>query len=212
MKKSTSTSSLVIENSAIPGSLALARAGTVLFERTFHGAGELATEIAGAIELVDQLDELIVGIGPGSYTGLRVAIATAFGLSLATGCRRSACPSILGFAENNYAVVGDARRGTIFFARIAEGVIAEGPRLLPKADLSDLAGDKLAVPLFAVGAIPELPQVEVKVPCARFLLNKAGCYTPLSEPIYLKEPHITQRTPSNVDEQQRRWRSLPGNR
>jgi tRNA A37 threonylcarbamoyladenosine modification protein TsaB len=184
--------SLVIENSAVPGSLALSRKSTVFLERTFRGAGELATEIAGAIGLVDHLDEVIVGIGPGSYTGLRVAIATAFGLSLATGCRKWACPSILGFAENDYAVVGDARRGSIFFARIAGGVIAEGPQLMPKTDLSDLARDELGVPLFAVGAIPELPQIEVKVPSARFLLNKAGCYTPLSEPIYLKEPHITQ--------------------
>jgi tRNA A37 threonylcarbamoyladenosine modification protein TsaB len=189
MKEGTT---LVIENSATHGSLVLARNGIVLLERIFRGAGELATEIAGAIEPVDQLDEVIAGIGPGSYTGLRVAVATAFGLSLATGCQRWACPSILGFAENDYAVIGDARRGSIFFARIADGMIAEGPRLLPKTDLSDLAGDKLGIPLFAVGAIPELPQVEVKVPSARFLLNKTGSYTPLSEPIYLKEPHITQ--------------------
>ena len=194
--------SLVIENSAIPGSLALARNGTVLLERTFCGAGELAAEIAGAIELVDQLDEVIVGIGPGSYTGLRVAIATAFGLSLATTCRRFACPSILGFAENNYAVIGDARRGSIFFARIAGGMIADGPRLLPKTDLSGLTGGKPGVPLFAIGAIPELPEVETKVPVARFLLNKASSYAPLIEPIYLKEPHITQRTPTNVNERQ----------
>ena len=184
--------SLVIENSAVPGSLALARNGTVLLERMFCGAGELATGVASAIELVDQLNEVIVGIGPGSYTGLRVAIATAFGLSLATGCRRSGCPSILGFAENNYAVVGDARRGSIFFARIAEGVIVEGPLLLPKTDVSDLTAGKLGVPIFAVGAIRELPEVEIKVPSARFLLNGANSYVPLSEPIYLKEPHITQ--------------------
>ena len=194
--------SLVIENSAVPGSLALARNGTVLLERMFCGAGELATEVASAIELVDQLNEVIVGIGPGSYTGLRVAIATAFGLSLATGCRRSGCPSILGFAENNYAVVGDARRGSIFFARIAEGVIVEGPLLLPKTDVSDLTAGKLGVPIFAVGAIRELPEAEIKVPSARFLLNGANSYVPLSEPIYLKEPHITQRTTTNDNERQ----------
>jgi tRNA threonylcarbamoyladenosine biosynthesis protein TsaB len=188
MKEGTN---LVIENSAVPGSLVLARNGIVFHERAFHGAGELATEIAGAIESIDQLDAIIVGIGPGSYTGLRVGVATAFGLSLATGCRTLACPSILGFAENDYVVIGDARRGSFFFARITNGVIAEGPQLLPKTDLSNLIGDKLDVPLFAVGPIPELPQVEVKVPCARFLLDRAASYTPLNEPIYLKEPHIT---------------------
>jgi tRNA threonylcarbamoyladenosine biosynthesis protein TsaB len=186
-------SKLVIENSAVPGSLVLANDGVVIRESTFHGAGELAAEIASAIELVDQLDEVVVGIGPGSYTGLRVGVATAFGLGLATGCRKWACPSILGYAETDYAVIGDARRGSVFFARIANGVISEGPQLLPKTDLSNLVGDKLGVPLFAVGPIPELPQVEVKVPSARFLLDKASSYTSLSEPIYLKEPHITQK-------------------
>jgi tRNA threonylcarbamoyladenosine biosynthesis protein TsaB len=184
---------LVIENSSALGSLTLARDGVVVHERVFHGAGELATEVAKAIELFTRLDRVIVGIGPGSYTGLRVGIATAFGLSLATNCQRIGCPSILGFAENDYTVIGDARRGSFFFARITNGVIAEGPQLLPKIDLSNLVGNQPDIPLFAVGPIPELPQVEVKVPSARFLLNRAPSYTPLSEPIYLKEPHITQR-------------------
>ncbi|MGA8478714.1 MAG: hypothetical protein WB696_12215 [Chthoniobacterales bacterium] len=191
---------LVIENSAAPGSLVLARNGIVIHERMFHGAGELATEMARAIGLVDQLDEVIVGIGPGSYTGLRVAVATAFGLSLATGCRRWGCPSILGFAETDYAVIGDARRGSFFFARMAKGVIAEGPQLLPKTDLSNLVGNRLGIPLFAVGPIPELPQVEVKVPSARFLLGKEASRAPLGEPIYLKEPHITQSRSTGVME------------
>jgi tRNA threonylcarbamoyl adenosine modification protein YeaZ len=183
---------LVIENSSAPGSLTLAREGVVVQERVFHGAGELATEVARVIELFTRLDRVIVGIGPGSYTGLRVGIATAFGLSLATDCQRIGCPSILGFAENDYTVIGDARRGSFFFARITNGVIAEGPQLLPKTDLSKLVGNQPGIPLFAVGPMPELPQVEVKVPSARFLLGKEASYAPLGEPIYLKEPHITQ--------------------
>ena len=191
---------LVIENSSAPGSLTLAKEGVVVQERVFRGAGELATEVARAIELCTRLDRVIVGIGPGSYTGLRVGIATAFGLSLATDCQRIGCPSILGFAENDYTVIGDARRGSFFFARIAEGVIAEGPQLLPKTDLSNLVGNQPGIPLFAVGPMPELPDVEVKAPSARFLLGKEASYAPLGEPIYLKEPHITQSRSTRVME------------
>jgi len=183
---------LVIENSSAPGSLTVARERVIVHECVFHGAGELATEVARVVELFTRLDRVIVGIGPGSYTGLRVSIATAFGLSLATDCQRIGCPSILGFAESDYTVIGDARRGSFFFARIADGVVAEGPQLLPKTDLSNLVGNQPGIPLFAVGPMPELPQVEVKVPSARFLLGKETSYAPLGEPIYLKEPHITQ--------------------
>ena len=193
---------LVIENSAVPGSLVLAIDGAIIRESIFRGAGELAAEVASAIKLVDQLDEVVVGIGPGSYTGLRVGVAIAFGLSLATGCRKLGCLSILGLLETDYVVIGDARRASVFFARVANGVVAEGPQLLPKTVLSDLLEHKLGAPLFAIGPVLELPQVEVKIPSARFLLGKEASYLPLSEPVYLKEPHITQRTATNGNERQ----------
>jgi len=44
------------------------------------------------------LDEIYVGIGPGSYTGLRVGIATALGLAYAAGAILRAVPSFEALA------------------------------------------------------------------------------------------------------------------
>jgi hypothetical protein len=63
-----------------------------------------------------------------------------------------------------------------------------------------LVGNQPGIPLFAVGPMPELPQVEVKIPSARFLLGKEASYAPLREPMYLKEPHITQSRSTRVME------------
>src|SRR2546430_5381806 len=39
-------------------------------------------------------DKIIVGLGPGSYAGTRIAIGAAIGLQTATGARLIGCPSI----------------------------------------------------------------------------------------------------------------------
>ena len=77
-------------------------------------------------------DEIIVGIGPGSYTGLRVAAATAIGLQLALGCPAFGCPSVLGYQNGSYHVVGDARLGSVFLASVEGKRLTRGPELLPR--------------------------------------------------------------------------------
>ncbi|MEI6656816.1 MAG: tRNA (adenosine(37)-N6)-threonylcarbamoyltransferase complex dimerization subunit type 1 TsaB, partial [Verrucomicrobiota bacterium] len=59
---------------------------------------------------------VLVGSGPGSYSGTRVGIAEAQGIALANGCPAVAVPSILTVpsAEGGACcmAIGDARRGT----------------------------------------------------------------------------------------------------
>ena len=70
-------SSLLIENSTESGTVAVAGEKEILVRQKFSKAGELALAIQEIFLKLGAPDEIIVGIGPGSYTGLRVASATA---------------------------------------------------------------------------------------------------------------------------------------
>jgi tRNA threonylcarbamoyladenosine biosynthesis protein TsaB len=183
---------LIIENSGPTGTLVLARDRAILLEQSFRGSAELAVLADSAFKRVGQVDEIVVGIGPGSYTGLRVAVATARGLKLALGCRTFGCSSVLGYPEENYLVVGDARRGSFFLAEIRAGKLVELPRLVPKAEVEAEISKARLAPIFATSPMAELPGIEVELPNARHLLGRDESYEELGEPIYLKEPHITQ--------------------
>jgi tRNA threonylcarbamoyladenosine biosynthesis protein TsaB len=172
--------------------MVLARDGSLGLEKTFQGSAELASLADATIKGIDRLDEIVVGIGPGSYTGLRVAIATVQGMKLALGCRALGCPSVLGYPEENYLVIGDARRSTFFLAEIREGKLRELPRLIPRAELGSEISKSNLKPIFATSPVAELSDVEVLLPRARYLFGRDESYTDLGEPIYLKEPHITK--------------------
>src|SRR6476659_6803442 len=51
----------------------------------------------------------VIVVGPGSYAGVRIAIATAIGLKVAANARLVGLPSICAIDQSEYLVVGDAR-------------------------------------------------------------------------------------------------------
>lgn len=102
--------------------------GRVVAERSSAVGRRHAALLPGALDdllgVVDgdrsRLKSLCVGVGPGSYTGIRVAIATARGLARALGVELSGVSTFVGLAALALApgstgvVTLDARRGNVY--------------------------------------------------------------------------------------------------
>lgn len=86
-----------------------------------------------------QLDAVVVGCGPGPFTGLRVGMATAAAYGHALGipvygvCSLDA---IGGATGGDALVVTDARRREVYWARYRDGVRVDGPAVNAAADVA----------------------------------------------------------------------------
>jgi len=142
-------------------------------------------------------DAIIVGLGPGSYAGTRIAISAAIGLQAASRARLLGLPSICAIENEDYCVIGDARRQLFFFARIRKQDLTEGPSLFNEDELKnkiETLADSIAV--FCSESLPQFPKAVIRYPSAKVLAQFARdsdrkCKLPPLEPIYLQEPHIT---------------------
>ncbi|MBR2838502.1 MAG: tRNA (adenosine(37)-N6)-threonylcarbamoyltransferase complex dimerization subunit type 1 TsaB [Kiritimatiellae bacterium] len=70
---------------------------------------------------LEGVDRIVVGTGPGSFAGIRSALAFAQGYALGRKCEVLGLPSACAFAgDGRLAVVGDARRG-LFWVALFDG-------------------------------------------------------------------------------------------
>ena len=144
-------------------------------------------------------EAIIVGLGPGSYAGTRIAISAAIGMQLSSNARLIGYPSICAMEcdAQEYCVIGDARRKSFFFARILKNDVVEGPTLYSETELNaKLESLHPATPVFSSQSLPQFQAPVVLFPSALILARLAKeprrrfCLPPL-EPLYLREPHIT---------------------
>jgi tRNA threonylcarbamoyladenosine biosynthesis protein TsaB len=194
---------LALELSSARGSIAWRDGDGVDFERDWENdrknSGQFFEYLVEVQKKFGQPDTIIVGLGPGSYAGTRIAISAAIGLQVASRARLIGFPSICAIECDapEYRVIGDARRQTFFFARVRGNNLAEGPTLMPEAELRenlDKVDRKMSI--FATEKLPQFERPEIRYPSAKVLARLANDSTrtlaePPLEPIYLREPHIT---------------------
>lgn len=193
---------LAFELSSAVGSIALLEDGAVLFERGFPNdrkdSGAFFENVQLCLQQFGAPGEIVVGLGPGSYAGVRIAISTALGLRTAVNANLGGIASIcaIDVEDRDYCVIGDARRQSFYLARVSNGRLVDGPVLMTAHELDTKITDAM-MPVYSSERLPRFPLVKPAYPSARRLANLAHLQSaeiddtrPL-EPIYLREPHIT---------------------
>src|SRR5215213_3884869 len=119
---------LVLETAGRVGQVALASGDAVLAEARLEEARRRASDLALTVAdllkaqgwMARDLTAVVVGLGPGSYTGLRVGLASAKALAYATGAAFFGVETFAAVAVRapagvrTVSVVGDALQGKLF--------------------------------------------------------------------------------------------------
>ena len=223
---------LIVETSGRGGLVALAEGDELSAVRPLAEARRQGRDLTPAIgELlrrqgwtVRDLHGVIVSLGPGSYTGLRVGIISAKTLCYATGCVLLGVETFAALAEQapaeatSLAVLADAQQGKVYvqsFGRVTPGSAWQAQASLairtveewlagrdPDAWVSgpgvDVHAGRLPTGMQLVAAEQRLPQPEslLRIGLRRYRAGERDdVWT--AEPIYLR--------PSAAEEQ---WRQL----
>ena len=173
---------------------ALVRAGETLGERLTDARSVLVA----ADELVrdaglghGDLDALVVGTGPGSFTSIRIGLATVRGIGLALGIRAAGVSTFHAF-DGGIPVI-DAKRGQVFTVESTTGGPTVGAPEELEAGGRRLVGDGAVRyrALFEAAGAEILPDDDpAHLPAARLLAAHATAFGPAEalEPLYVRAP------------------------
>ena len=150
----------------------------------------------GGVNMAD-LDAVVVGLGPGPFTGLRVGVVTAAALGDALGLPVVGVCSLDAVGSGARTVVTDARRKEVYWATYAaDGSRTQGPGVVRPTEL-DARGPFVGDPAFADRLGAPVEQAEVTTAgllrAAAAQLAAPASAGPLT-PLYLRRPDATPPT------------------
>jgi tRNA threonylcarbamoyl adenosine modification protein YeaZ len=167
---------LAIDTAASRTSVVIIENDEVVFSESRDGAmshGPALPELVQAAIKNREIDEVLVGMGPGPYTGLRVGVTFAQTFAWARNIPVRGFCSLDAIAaqvnEPDFIVAIDARRKEVYWARYTNGVRVEGP----------------AVDLPAVVEARGIKVIDSLFPDPKYFVKIAKEF---SEPIYLRRP------------------------
>jgi len=165
---------LAIDTSTSRTSVAIIENGTVVYSGYRDGATAHGPSLPALVQeglAVSDVDQVVVGMGPGPFTGLRVGIAFAQSFALAREIPVRGVCSLDAIAtqisDDDFIITVDARRKEVYWARYTNGVRVTDPAVNFPADVT---GAVIHADLF-----PEMVS----------LVNLQGN---IAEPIYLRRP------------------------
>ena len=184
---------LIIETSTRQASLAFFAGSELLAEEIFPGGrgpvSPLFSTLQRMLEDAPPLDEIIVGVGPGSYSGIRIGISAAIGLQLAWKIPARGIHSAMGYEGSDFQVILDAR-GSWVVSTIRDGKLTSAPTHHTREQWLEKKDDDLPIftPDNVLDLTPTFPRAAV---IGKRLLDSKISANLRLQPLYLKPPHIT---------------------
>jgi tRNA threonylcarbamoyl adenosine modification protein YeaZ len=192
--------------------VALVRGSKILAERSHIDPRRHAELLIPTINAVlaeasltlRDVSDVVVGVGPGAFTGLRVGLVTARSLGDALGVSVHGVVTLDAIAaasglEQPFVVVTDARRREIFWATYASAFSRdEGPFVGKPEEVAERVRSRPAIgagatpfaELFGDTRGPDLPSAGALAQVAYRKLAAGGVLPPAA-PMYLRRPDVT---------------------